>query len=210
MYARFTRISTRVVAIRTREAKSAGRPSRRLGRPVDVDRIIVTEPNGSLSPEQIYSLFTRATDWRPTADPRTPVALAVSDGWVFKSRLTKRSFDRGAVEEEVRRMIWLSTELRVWHPAKTWFVLHDRRRYLPCSATPLLVQASRAPFRRILGLCGIVKMLREVASFGLRLDPMPWNYGFSGSSLRLYYLDDEVYPLKNALLRSERWREILS
>jgi hypothetical protein len=199
-----------MIASRPKRSESLGRPSRRLGRPVDVDKIIVSEPNGSLSPQQIFSLFSKAQDWYPTADVRTPVALAVSDGWVFKSRLTTRSSDLGKAEQEVQRMIRLSADLRVWHPAKTWFVLHDRRRYLPCSATPLLVQASRAPFRRLFGLFGITRKLMHAASLGLRLDPMPWNYGFSGTSVRLYYLDDEVYPLEGMRSRCRRWRRRLS
>jgi hypothetical protein len=158
--------------------------------------VTVLEPNGALTARDIFSLMSRASDWRPTDDPRTPMAFAMAPGWVFKSDLSRRHLDRERVAREVRRHMALTAQVRIWHPAKTWFLVRIRRRYLACSVTPWL-RVSRAPdVRWLLVLPQRRRLAARAAACGLRLDHQRGNFGFEPWSWRLYYLDDELYPLR--------------
>lgn len=170
--------------------------SRRLRPPVSPDAVIVPEPNGALDAHAVFELMSGAEDWRPNPDPRTPMAIALGHGWVFKSQLLRRRRQRLPVERDVVRMIRLTASLRIWHPAKTWFLMRDRGRYLVCSATPRLRLPSevRLRFLRVARLRH--RLVERARRAGYRLDWKADNFGFAPASWRLYYLDDEVYPLK--------------
>lgn len=153
-------------------------------------------PNGALTAVAIFELMSRAEDWRPVSDPRTPMAFALAPGWVFKSNLSYRRLDRDRVAREVVRMIGVTATVGIWHPAKTWFLLCDRRRYLACSATPRLLLPMEAGWRRWISLGQQRRLMSRAAACGVRLDWKPYNFGYEAGSWRLYYLDDEVYPLR--------------
>jgi hypothetical protein len=171
------------------------RPSRRLGHPETPGCVTVVEPNGALTPPEIFALMTQSTDWRPAPDPRTPMAFAIAPGWVFKSDLSRRRLDRERVVRDVSRMIDLTAKVGVWHPAKTWFLLRLRRRHLVCSATPLLIIPPKIGVRRLLARLQKRGIVARAAACGLRLDERRRNFGYDPGNWRLYYLDDEVYPL---------------
>lgn len=174
------------------------RRSRRLGRPKTPDCITFVEPNGALSAMEIWSVMSRSEDWFPNMHPRSPMALAIGRDWVFKANLTKRSLDRRQAESELLRMIRLTIQLGIWHPAKTWFLLHDRRRYVPCNATPVLPLIEElgwlARYRARMQMRAMEAIVRRA---GLKLDLRDDNFGLDRTNQRLYYLDDEVYRLRS-------------
>lgn len=157
---------------------------------------MVTAPNGALTSQDIFALMAQSSDWRPALDPRTPMAFALAPGWVFKSDLSRRHRDAGRVSREVARMIELTANVGVWHPSKTWFLLRLRRRHLVCSATPLLVVPRMTGVRRLIAQLQKRRLTARAAACGLRLDDRRSNFGFEPGRWRLYYLDDEVYPLR--------------
>jgi hypothetical protein len=172
------------------------RPSRRLRLPRDAAAIMVPHPNGALTADQIFPLFSAARDWRPAPDPRTPMAFATTPGWVFKSNLAWRYADAARAIAVASRMIDACARLGIWHPAKTWFVLNDRRRFVAVSATPRLVLPSDAGVRRLYGGRQQLRQISHAAERGWRLDVRPCNFGFDAHDWRLYYLDDEVRPVR--------------
>jgi hypothetical protein len=157
--------------------------------------VTVLEPNGALTAPDVFALMSQASDWQPTADPRTPMAFAMAPGWVFKSDLSRRHLDRERVTREVRRHMALTAQVRIWHPAKTWFLVRIRRRYLACSATPLLRVLGVPDLRWLLLRPERRRLAARAATYGLRLDNRRGNFGVEPWSWRLYYLDDELYPL---------------
>jgi hypothetical protein len=179
----------------TRRERLQHRPSRRLRPPADPACITVPLANGALSAGQIFTIISTAADWRPADHPRTPMAFALAPGWVFKSNLSWRERNRARAIERVMQMIELTAKLGVWHPARTWFLLHDRRRYVPCNATPLLMPPPQAGVRRLLSWFEQQHLIVRAAAYGVRLDHQPYNFGCDRDTRRLYYLDDEVYPL---------------
>ena len=172
------------------------RPSRRLGQPESPDCVIVVEPNGALTTDAIFALMRQARDWRPAPDPRTPMAFSIAPGWIFKSDLTRRGLDAVPVANHVKQMIELTAKVGVWHPSKTWFLLRVRRRYLACCATPELVLPPIIGPVRLLARFQKRRLKKQANAWGLRLDDRMYNFGYEPGSWRLYYLDDEVYPLR--------------
>src|SRR5262249_26781888 len=173
------------------------RPSRHLRPPAARDCIVVPEEAGGLSADAIFALMSQAADWRPVPDPRTPMAFARAPGWVFKSNLAWRRQHREWVWHMVKRMASITALVGVWHPAKTWFLLCDRRRYLVCNATPVLLLPSEAGLlRRLLHWPQQRRLVAKAAEHGFRLDHRVRNFGFDPGGWQLYYVDDEVYPLR--------------
>jgi hypothetical protein len=172
------------------------RPSRRLGKPESPGCVTVLEANGALPAEEIFTLMIEAHDWRPVTDLRTPMAFALAGNWVFKSDLSRRCLARDRVALEVARNVELAAKVGIWHPAKTWFLVRVRRRYLVCSATPRLHILPRVGLRPLFAVAQRRRLIARAAACGLRLDNRRSNFGYDPDSWRLYYLDDEVYPLR--------------
>jgi hypothetical protein len=172
------------------------RPSRRLRPPAGPDAIVIPTGNGRLSATDIFALMTDAEPWQPQPGARTPMVFARTAEWVFKSNLTWRGTEGEAVRQRTVQMIELTAALRIWHPDKTWFMLRDRRRYLVCNATPRLVLPKRAGLRYALSFWEMRRLSKAAAAQGFRLDIRMYNFGFDRRWWRLYYLDDEVYRLR--------------
>jgi hypothetical protein len=172
------------------------RSSRRLGKPESPGCVTVLAPNGALTAEEIFALMIEAEDWRPVSDLRTPMAFALARDWVFKSDLSRRRLACDRVALDVLHNVEVAAKVGIWHPAKTWFLVRVRRRYLVCSATPRLHILPRVGLRRLLGVAQRRRLIAKAAACGLRLDNRRSNFGYSLDSWRLYYLDDEVYPLR--------------
>jgi hypothetical protein len=148
---------------------------------------------GPLDRARLFDLLCRAQAWQPEPDPRTPMALARADGWVLKANLKRRSRARGQALAQAEDAARLAAELRLWHPAKTWFVLHRCGRWLAASATPYLrVGALAFPFAWFAWRKR--RLVARARAAGYRLDMRNANFGRQG--LSLYYLDDEIYPLR--------------
>jgi hypothetical protein len=159
--------------------------------------VTIVEPHGALSPHDIWSLMAASEDWFPSSmDPRTPMALAITGDWVLKANLARRRCNPALAALHVMWMTRLTMRLGVWHPAKTWFLLADRRRYVPCSATPRLRILSELGWlaRRPARIRAAALAVRA-ARAGVHLDFSNGNFGAEPCGSRVYYVDDEVYRL---------------
>ena len=65
-------------------------------------------------------------------------AKAVCGSSPERNRGSRRSRRRERVLAQAERSAALTAEVGLWHPRKTWFVLHQRGRFLAANATPRL------------------------------------------------------------------------
>ncbi len=178
-------------------------------RPAD---ILAWNSDIGFSPPQIYALLgdPAAREGQCEVDATSSTRLLYSRGWVFKANTDRRSVDLATAQARTARSSELMGSLGVWHPLKTWFILHAEGYYWPCSLTPRLVtlqdvhdaakQETQGGKRvrqwgRYLRLwskaiCLCVKSeLRHRLHLGLESD----NFGFEQGNETIYYVDDEVY-----------------
>ena len=173
-----------------------GDSRRSLPRPTVPEDIILTRPNGSLTARQIFELMRDedARSWRADLADWSPTCMVLSRAWVFKGNLMNRRSDFAKVARRLETVMRDADRLSIWHPAKTWFLLRDRTRYLPCSATPRL---------RVLHELGSLERIRlrpqqgwlfaRALLYGRVIDPHSRNFGRGRDRERLYYVDDEIY-----------------
>lgn len=149
----------------------------------------------ALDAEGVLRLLRAAVPLYPDPSPRTPMAFVLAGDWVLKANLRRRSRERERVWRETVEQAALHARLRLWPPRKTWFVLHQRGRYLGASATPRLIVLSDMRLRGLFAWQRL-RLVGRAARAGYRLDLRSANFGRLPGGLSLYYLDDEIYPLR--------------
>ncbi len=177
----------------------ARRPhARRLRPPRDASDVLVVrlaQGRTALDAGRITALLREASVFYPEPSTRTPMAFALTRRWVLKANLRRRSRDAERAFQEAGAAAALHARLGLWHPAKTWFVLRERGRFLPGNATPRLHLLSEMPLRALFEWQRL-RLVWRAAQAGYRLDARGVNFGRAPGSLSLYYLDDEIYPLR--------------
>jgi hypothetical protein len=110
----------------------------------------------------------------------------------------------------------LTELLRIWHPAKTWFILNARGYSWLVSATPKMTTMKKYTPREKGGQWRREHFLlfsRFLLSHQLWLNPKYSNYGIDEERKSLFYLDHEVYfrgTFKNWVLRRKMRQVVLS
>lgn len=171
---------------------------------------------GKINARDIAQLLSdgRAKEWRDrvgvvgardgSAKPGS--RLLVNNGWVLKTNVDFGSSDRATVFERMSTANRLHNRVRLWHEDKAWALFESDGTWYPLSVAPevrTLRQLGHAE-RRIVGWTAMIAMGVEISrASGIGLDLNPSNFGYLGDSDRLYYVDDEWYPmLTNAELAS--------
>ena len=168
------------------------RPARRLAPPSSPADVRPVGPCPALDAQALFALLHAARTWYPEPNWGTTMAFACTRDWVLKADLSRRSRRRERVLAQAERSAALTAEVGLWHPRKTWFVLHQRGRFLAANATPRLRVGARAwPFFYFYWCKR--RLVARARAAGYRLDAREVNFGRVG--LSLYYLDDEIYPL---------------
>lgn len=160
--------------------------------------MILGPPDGhALSEPDLYRLLVSPEareEWVHLTDHHHSIRFLVSAGWVFKTRPPDVIAELDPARQRAAELREHTARLRVWHPAKTWFLLRQPDGIWLCNATPLLT-----PLPDVLRMLTRLRWRRQwlrlhgrAASCGWVLDPKPMNFGHDAQG-RLYYLDDEVY-----------------
>ncbi len=173
---------------------------------------------------RIFSLLASDAghEWGHKVAATSSTRLLASGGWVFKTNCLYCSEQLESVRACLHKALAVTSALRLWHPAKTWFVLRAQGCHWLCNATPRLTTIEELlgidegqyfdgfnillylKSRQALLAWGRMMRLRmqTLVSRHLMLDMWPSNFGFEQSQNALYYVDDEVYYV-------ERFRDIL-
>ena len=152
--------------------------------------------------------------WHEKSSPN--LRLLLNGGWVFKFKRGRRSKDIGTVRCWLALSTHLAELLRVWHPAKTWFILNARGYSWLVSVTPKLTTLEEYTSREKGGRWRrkyFLLFAGFLLSHRLWLDPKYRNYGIDEERKSLFYLDDEVYfrgTFKSWLLRRKMHQVVLS
>ena len=172
-------------------------------RPAGPQDILLDDAGGELAPEDLFALLTH-----PAARPavlthdRQSLRALISGNWFFKARPEDRGLERTTMRGELSAANRAMTALGIWHPRKTWFLLHDGCDYWLCNATPVLRTIDQAGrWERWRLRWRALALARQVALHGRCIDLQWCNFGTEKGDGRVFYVDDETYTLDWRRLR---------
>lgn len=169
--------------------------------------VLMTYPLGSLSHDEIFLSLTdqRSELWQHREDWKGHMRLLAANDWVFKTSEWHCSGDLTSAQQQIDRLKEQGHKINVWHPKKYWFIVRHDRNFWACNATPRLmtlpdIRTSYSPFAKLhyveLQARRGWLLLGTVVRFGLMLDTKEDNYAVDQSDGRLYYIDDELYGVR--------------
>lgn len=198
-------------------------------RPQTPGDVLVVPREDGFSSLDLFSLLVDSSseEWHHKVAPDSPTRLLFSRGHVIKTDLIRASGCLAEVRARAAASMRLTRSLGIWHPRKTWFILHAQEQYWPCNITPLLdsvasLLALNGPQDE--GLINLQFYMRlwskpsswhkwlmwfKVITLGLKtllrhrlfIDPSPSNFGFERGQPKMFYLDDELYSFKRLGIR---------
>lgn len=172
--------------------------------PSDVYLIV---PSRDFSADRLCALLNdpSATEWRDrvgvvgrvdgSAKPST--RLLASQGWVAKTRLDQGRASKEDVHAEVVHARAAGMRAELWHPHKQWAIYRAGDLWYPLTLCPELVTLRRleALDERMASWTKMANFALSTASkHGVGLDLNPANFAQERGGVRLYYLDEELYP----------------
>lgn len=193
-------------------------------RPVTPSDVTVIHRPGAFSSLDLFSLLVdnSSEEWDHKVGPDSSTRLLFSQGKVIKTDCTRASGCPAEARAIVADSIRLTRSLGIWHPAKTWFLLHAQGHYWPCNITPLLesvadsldidaqqdqglikiqffmkLWSKPASWRNWLTWHRVITFCLKIAiRHKLFMDTSPSNFGCESGRNRLFYLDDELYSFR--------------
>jgi hypothetical protein len=184
--------------------------------PISVSDIITMETYRNMSNQEIYSILTDPTAWDWDEKSDSSYRFLCSQGWVFKTRTRHRNTDISVVMSRLTQSLYLTKLLKIWHPAKTWFILSADGYYWIANMTPKMTTLEEIPVQERKKKWGRKERSlkkKTLRYYRLYLDSNSRNFGFCKDGKLLYYLDDEVYfsgTHMERLLGKERKTIVLS
>ncbi|MDQ5822902.1 MAG: hypothetical protein M3441_01655 [Chloroflexota bacterium] len=179
---------------------------------------------GGFSSLELFSLLVDSSseEWHHKVAPDSPTRLLFSRGHVIKTDLIRASECLAEVRARAAASMRLTRSVGIWHPGKTWFILHAHEQYWPCNITPLLdsvasllalnerqdeslvkihfymrLWSKPASWHKWLMWLKVITLgLKIVLRHRLFIDLSPSNLGFERGQTKLFYLDDELYSFK--------------
>ena len=177
-------------------------------RPVDHTDVRMIPPPGRWEPDQLYELLSDpdGVEWRDRVgvvgradgSAKSSTRLLAAQGWVAKTRLDHFCASEEALRRQIIDARSSGIAARLWHPEKHWELVRVAHQWYALTVCPELrtlrqiddITARMTAWAKMLELAVTV-----FADHGLGLDLNPANFGTAAGEPRLYYIDDETYPL---------------
>lgn len=169
---------------------------------VDIQIIGSIDPDQSIDIKKIREVFSyrEQTLMHGAAFTGRPATKIIADDhYVIKCRSEYR-FDEYNSKRWINQALEKERQYHIHHPAKTWFYIREVEQVIIASITPKLLPLHVrckvvAPDKFIGSLASMADMyFQAAADFSIKLDEGLSNYGMDEEG-RLYYLDDDIYPL---------------
>lgn len=185
----------------------APQPPYRFPRPSRPADILLPDGTGVPTAVEIFDLLADPSAqeaWTHLTRDADSIRLLVSKGWVFKTRPTDKLDDLREATGKLEACNQYTARIGVWHPAKKWFALRASHELWLCNVSPRLRTldqfwsiAQRSKWRLLWCWLKLVVERRH----GLALDLKLRNFGVESGSGKIFYIDDEVYPVNDSAPR---------